>query len=246
MNLQNQTLGGLECQVVDKLPAGQQPEFIVILCHGFGAPGTDLVALGSELYYLESRLEQNTRFIFPAAPLSLAEQGMPGGRAWWQLDMEQITAAIQRGEMRDQRAVVPEGLPEARELLSNLVYDVRRCMQVDVDRMVLGGFSQGSMLATDVALRLSETAAGLCIFSGTLLCEEEWRKQAVRHQSLPVLQSHGYRDPILPYAGAEWLLKMLTDAGLSVEFVPFDGMHTIPPEALERFAKMLKQITSGN
>lgn len=232
-------LGGLRCLVVDDLPDGRAPTGVCVLCHGFGAPGSDLAPLGPELLWRVPPLCETLRFVFPAAPLSLDDIGMPGGRAWWVLDVEQLMAAAAGLVVRDLRRTVPEGLEPARERLMHLVEDVERTMHVPPDRVVLGGFSQGAMVATDMALRLPTGPAGLCVMSGTLLGEEAWRPLAKSHAPLPVLQSHGRQDPILPFAGAELLRDLLTEAGHAVEFLPFDGPHTIPPAVVERLGQRL-------
>ena len=62
---------------------GQGP--VVVLLHGFGAPGDDLASLWRVL-----RAPTGTRFVFPEAPLSLEAMGMPGARAWWMIDMMRL------------------------------------------------------------------------------------------------------------------------------------------------------------
>ena len=245
MQAYERTLGRLQCVVLDTVPDGQPVELAVVLCHGFGASGTDLVGLGPELCQRAPELTGRTRFIFPAAPLSLDDVGMPGSRAWWHLDLEALNNAIEHGEFRDQRESTPDGLDEARELLTELVEAVETEWQLGPDSLVLGGFSQGSMIAADVALRLPEPPAALCIWSGTLLCEAVWRAQAESRGTLRIFQSHGRTDPILPYAAAEWLRDLLTESGLEVEFLEFPGVHTIPAEAVERTAAILQEIVNG-
>ena len=95
------------------------------------------------------------------------------------------------------------------------------------------------MVATDVTLRLEEAPAGLFIFSGTLICEPEWRKRAPARRGLEVLQSHGTQDPLLPFQRALALRDLLVEAGLNVDFLPFEGVHTISLEALHRAADFL-------
>ena len=104
---------------------------------------------------------------------------------------------------------------------------------------MLGGFSQGAMLATDVALRLDEPPAGLVIFSGTLVNEAEWAARAPRRAGLGVLQSHGRQDPLLPFDNAVALRDLLAGAGLAVDFFAFDGGHALPPDALLRLGAFL-------
>jgi phospholipase/carboxylesterase len=238
-------LGGLSCQLVDMLPAGQSPRLLAVLCHGFGAPGTDLVPIGSELILLKPRLADSVRFIFPAAPLRLDEQGLVGGRAWWMLDTAHIAAAIRQGQLRSQRMESPDELPRARQLLMCLLQDGQAQLGTPASRIVLGGFSQGAILAVDVALRLPEPPAALCVWSGTLLCEQDWRPLAQGRANLPVLQSHGRQDPLLPFEGGIWLRDMFTEAGMQVDFVEFEGGHAIPGQALRRLAVLLEQLALG-
>jgi phospholipase/carboxylesterase len=77
------------------------------------------------------------------------------------------------------------------------------------------------------------------ILSGTLIAEAEWRARAPARKGLRVFQSHGRRDPILPYDNAERLRGLLQDAGLEVDFLAFEGEHTIPMDALSRVADLL-------
>lgn len=238
MQMTQQTLAGLECRILD----AAEPELAVILCHGFGAPGTDLVPLGPEILTLADALDGRVQFVFPAAPLQLDEHGLPGGRAWWMLDIEQLNRAIALGEFRDLRNDRPDGLIRSRESLHALATLVRERTGLPWSRIVLGGFSQGAMVATDLMLHLDAPVALLSVLSGTLLNEPEWRQLAADHAPVPVLQSHGRQDPILPYAASEWLRDLLIENGFEVEFLPFDGVHTIPYPALQRLAQRLQEL----
>lgn len=243
--MHTETLGGLRCYVYDQLPPGERPQLAAVLCHGFGAPGSDLAGLGPEVLRLQPKLAAAVRFYFPEGPLSLAEAGIPGGRAWWMLDIAKLNLAIQTGGLRDLRNDHPPELPASRENLTNLVREVQRQTGLPTAQFVLGGFSQGSMLATDVALRLPEAPALLTVFSGTLLAEDEWRDLAARRGPLNVLQSHGREDMVLPFQAAEWLRELFTASGFDVEFLPFHGPHTIPAEAVRRFAARLEASMRG-
>ncbi|TSC33646.1 alpha/beta hydrolase [Corallococcus sp. Z5C101001] len=226
-------LGELNCHVVDALPEGAKPALAVVLSHGFGAPGSDLVALAPELMNAAPRLAEAVRFVFPEAPLTLEHLGMAGGRAWFEIPM-----AILMGQQRDWEQyslAVPPGMPAARRALMSTV----AALQLPFQRIVLGGFSQGAMMSTDVALRLEESPAGLCLLSGAQVAGEEWKAKAHARPSLPVFQGHGRQDAVLPYAEGERLRGLLTGAGMPVEFLPFDGGHTIITEELEQLAAFL-------
>jgi len=231
------TIGSLRCRVLQQRTAAA--DLTVVLCHGFGAPGDDLVLLGGELIRQRSELGQRARFVFPEAPLVLSQFGMAYGRAWWEIDLDRMAAARSPEDVRRLSQHTPEGLIPARRAMLALVDELARQAGGGVSRMVLGGFSQGGMVATDVALRLEEAPAGLLIFSGTLIAEPEWRKRAPSRRGLKVLQSHGTQDPLLPFERAVALRDLLIDAGLEVDFLSFEGGHTIPAEALERAADFL-------
>jgi phospholipase/carboxylesterase len=112
---------------------------------------------------------------------------------------------------------------------------------VPSSRVVLGGFSQGSMLSCDFALNDERPLAGLVLFSSTLLCRADWQRRAPKRKGLPVLQFHGRADPVLPFALAEQQRDLLLEAGLDVEFSAFNGGHGIAPSATEALSRFIKQ-----
>jgi phospholipase/carboxylesterase len=229
-------LGPLEARVVQQEPS-VRPTLAVVLCHGFGASGTDLVPLAHELLARVPALSNNVRFIFPAAPLGFGGEA----RAWWPINFEAALAARAAGPQGQaaMRVRVPEGLLQSRRQLAACVEAVGQTSGLPMGRLVLGGFSQGAMVSTDLTLRQDEAPAALVILSGGLIAETEWRARAGRRKGLAVLQSHGRQDPILPFPDAQALHELLQEAGLSVDFLPFDGGHTIPEEALARLGTLL-------
>lgn len=235
------TLGSLRCTVFPEADTSKPPRAMVVLCHGFGAPGEDLVGLHRELLAMKPSLSQ-ARFIFPEAPLSLASMGMgESARAWWHLDMERIMR-LQRVDaeaIEELEKSEPEGLPHARQLLLKLLDEVTTATGLPYSRVLLGGFSQGAMLTTDVTLRLEEAPLGLAILSGTLICKDTWTRRAKARAGLPVFQSHGTADAILPYSVAVSLKELLTASGLTVEFTSFEGGHGIPLAPLRNLSKYI-------
>lgn len=234
-------IGGLQARLVDALPEGAAPRLLCVLCHGYGAPGDDLVSIGSELIRASQAVAAGVRFVFPAAPLTLGGYYGNEARAWWPIDMEALDDAIRRGTFLDRTSEIPEELPAARALLTELISSQLQDLGLGVDRLVLGGFSQGAMLATDVTFRLRGNPALLGIFSGTLINAEEWRTLAAARRGTVVVQSHGRQDPLLPFAAAENLRDLLEGSGAEVEFVPFDGPHTIPIEGLVAFLRAIER-----
>src|SRR5580658_6286757 len=115
----------------DREGGGDGP--VVVLLHGFGAPGDDLVSLWRVL-----AAPLGTRFVFPAAPVDLGPAYM-GGRAWWHVDFE---ARARRQALGDKRDVseVPEGLDLARSQVGALLDEVERLLAPAPGKVVLGGF----------------------------------------------------------------------------------------------------------
>ena len=236
------TLGSLKCIIFDP-PKDSAPKRIVMLSHGFGAPGNDLVPLAGELVHIDPSLEAETQFIFPAAPLSLASMGIYGGLAWWMIDLESRIEAFERGDFDILRNDEPEGMAEVSDALLAATEDALSQAGLDASRLIIGGFSQGSMVSTDVALRMKDRPAGLAVLSGTLICEARWKELADRRGPLPVLQTHGHFDQILPYQCAEWLKEMFENAGFPLDFRPFPGRHEIPYTALEGLVDLIRRAT---
>ncbi len=213
----------------DRQGGGDGP--VVMMLHGYGAPGTDLVPLSRQL-----QVPQETRFIFPAAPIELTE--FPGdARAWWPIDMIELQRALAAGRERDMSSSTPEGLAPARAMVEAAL------AELGDTPVLLGGFSQGAMLALDVALHTKHPISALALLSGTLLCEKEWTELASGRTPLRVLQSHGRHDPLLPFSQAERLRELLTTAGHEVTFTPFNGGHEIPFGVLEAFAALVRSVS---
>jgi phospholipase/carboxylesterase len=223
----------------DREGGGQGP--MVVLLHGFGAPGTDLVPLWRQL-----DVPAGTRFAFPEAPHTI-DVGMPGfeGRAWWMLDVAKLQAALLEGAIDELANRVPEGLDEARERIVELLDELEERYAVRGDRLVLGGFSQGAMLSLDVALRSEHPFAGLVLMSGTLISADEWRKLLPTRRGLPVLQSHGRDDPLLSFTLAERLRDLMQEAGLEVTWVPFNGGHGIADSGLDALSAFIRRTLAG-
>jgi phospholipase/carboxylesterase len=233
--MKTETFGELRCVVT----GGEDREGngdVVVLLHGFGAPGEDLVPLWRVL-----GVPRGTRFVFPSAPLELSyAYGMGDARAWWMIDLAALDAAIRQGTFRELGKDVPVGLDTARAAVIGMLEAIDARMRPS--SLVLGGFSQGAMLALDVALHTDRPLAGLVLLSGTLLAETLWSPRMPSRKGTPVLQSHGTHDPLLPYAVAEKLRDHMSEAGLDVEFVGFRGQHEIPPIVLDRASAFLRRV----
>lgn len=222
-------VGGLKVRFTggsDGQGGGNGP--VVMLLHGFGAPGDDLVPLADVI-----DVPAGTRWVFPEAPLSL-NMGFGDSRAWWIIDFARIQEDRAAGRVRDLSIEVPQGLALARERFLAFLKELPRQFQIDYKKTVIGGFSQGAMLTCDAVLHTDYPFAGLVQLSGNLLAQSVWSPLIPKRKGLPVFQSHGTLDDILPHVGAERLRDALIQSGLPVEWHSFRGGHEIPELVLRR------------
>lgn len=225
------SLGGLKVRLAggsDGRGGGDGP--IVLLLHGFGAPGDDLVPLADVI-----QVPGKTRWLFPEAPLPL-NMGFGDSRAWWIIDFARIQEDRAAGRVRDLSVEIPQGLALARDRFLVFLKELPRQLSIDYKKTVIGGFSQGAMLTCDAVLQTNYPFAGLVQLSGNLLAQAVWGPLMTQRRGLPVFQSHGAKDDILPHVGAERLRDALNQAGLLVEWHSFRGGHEIPEPVLQRLS----------
>src|ERR1044071_9380249 len=140
--MREEYIGGLRTRVTggtDGKGGGHGP--LVLLLHGFGAPGDDLVSLADVV-----NVPTGTRFFFPEGPLSLSF-GPTDARAWWLIDMARMQADRMAGRVRDLSQDIPKGLAPARERLLAFLKVVEQQFDADPRATILGGVSKGAMLS---------------------------------------------------------------------------------------------------
>lgn len=211
---------------------------VVILCHGYGAPATDLIPIGHELAGDEEC--SGTLFVFPEAPYSLDEFSEYDARAWWPLSLRMLEDAMSDPQVLPKHT--PEGLGSANEKLQKLTDSISKSFGIPYHQIVIGGFSQGAMLSTECFLSHPQPLGGLAIFSGTLICKPNWAEKASKMESARIVQTHGRTDQVLPFFNAVALKELFKEQKLSVDFHEFSGGHTIPQQALEMLVNLVSQV----
>lgn len=204
---------------------GENSDHHVVLLHGFGADAGDLAPLADLL-----DPEHLWNFTFPEAPLEVPIGPGFVGRGWFPISLRDLEVGVDFTQIR------PPGLNDSAKMVSELIF------HLNPKKLVLGGFSQGAMVATDVALHQPNDINGLILYSGVLLDEKGWSKLATDFKGKPFLQSHGVNDSVLPIRGAERLFQMLKGAGAEGSFLSFSGGHEIPMPVLKKTSEFLRQI----
>ena len=172
---------------------GEGPPTRVFL-HGYGSNAEDW-----DPFTRTIAAPANTRFVFPEAPeTTVPPDGPLGGRAWWRLDLESHLPPGRK--LPDLSATHPPGIDVAAASVRTLLHDVSWRSGGPI---VLGGFSQGAMVASDLAFTSSDELAALVLLSGTPVDVATWRRGFASRRGLPVFVSHGRADAVLSFAAAE-------------------------------------------
>ncbi len=235
-------LGPLDCWTV--APPKIQPALqLIFLMHGYGAPQDDLVGLAGPLLLACFAQGVNPVLIFPGAPCDLSGPGYEGA-AWWPINMARLMEAAATNSFDQMREEVPPGLDDARNAVDATLIDVFSKYKCSSANLILGGFSQGAMLAMDVAARgMNDPPAKLALLSGACICESLWIASGTeRLKQTESMQSHGRMDPVLPIQTGLFLNNVLQRVCAKTQLIEFDGFHQIPDEAIDGIALLASQI----
>lgn len=201
---------------------GGRPGHLVVLLHGYGADGNDLIGLAPML----APLMPGVAFHAPNAPYPC--EGNPFGYQWF-------------GISRLNQEIALAGVRAAAPLVNNFLDDTMAQYGLDESRTALVGFSQGTMMALHVGLRRKKQLAGIVGFSGMLAGPDELPAEIVTRP--PVLLAHGDSDEMLPCALTEIAARALAANGVQVQKHIAEGVgHGIDGTGLELAARFLLEV----
>lgn len=181
-----------------------------------------------DLQGLKSHLPSHLVLVTPRAPFPAAPWGYGPGWAWYQYAGED--------------GVVRETLEESQACLHDFLKGLPERLPHAPGPLVMGGFSQGGTMALRWALEHPGSAAGVVMLSGFVVAEPPLSGSLEASRELPILWSHGMRDPAIPFGLGERGRRALKEAGLVVTEVDHPGGHWIPPEALELLPDWLSSL----
>ena len=205
--------------------ADGRPRELVILLHGLGADGNDLISLAPRF----AQALPEAAFVSPNAPFP-CDMGPPGastGRQWFSF------------QDRDPAAVLAGVRAAASHLDAFIDAELERAGLPDA-RLVLLGFSQGTMMALHTAVRRARPCAAVIGYSGALVGPELLAEE-VRSRP-PVLLVHGDADELVPFPAMAAAEQALRAEGFVVRVEARPGLgHGIDEAGLRLGAAMLKQ-----
>lgn len=204
--------------------SGSKPEALVILIHGYGSNGEDLISLAA---MMQPSLPF-AAFVAPNAPLPLPH--MAAAHQWW---------PIETFSMAERAA----GAAAAAPVLDEFISQELKKAGLTSDRLLLVGFSQGTMMALHVGLRRPEAIAGIVGISGMLVAPESL--EADISSRPPVLLIHGTQDDVVPFRAMELASSALAAVGVPVETHASVGIgHTIGSDGLSAATEFARRTLS--
>ena len=172
--------------------SGGLPKQLMVLLHGYGADGADLIGLGQEW----RELWPDMLFVAPNAPEICA--GNPNGFQWFPLAVDRIAGRI-------------EGAAAARPVLVNFLIDLWAQTGLTAADTILCGFSQGAMMALHVGTSLDQKLIGIVAFSGALIPPDGFGDDYFAKP--PIALIHGEFDQVVDPNLSRESAQVLADAG---------------------------------
>lgn len=197
-------------------PSSNPP--VLVLLHGLGADEMDLIGLAAELdprlYVVSIRAPYETGY---------------GGCAWFGIEflpdgsrlIDQDQAASSLDQLIDELEAISAALAPS--------------------RLILGGFSQGAMMAAGVVLRRADLLDAAWLMSGRLIPSFDDGTSPAK--VLPILEQHGLYDDVLPATDGRQLAALLKAKGHEVTFTEYPMAHQISFESLADANEWLQRTT---
>jgi phospholipase/carboxylesterase len=201
--------------------SGGKPKQLAILLHGWGADGPNLIDLAD----MFAPALPDALFVAPNAPYVCEVN--PYGYQWFSL-------------MDRQPQHMLAGARNAADILNHFIDHALHDLKLDNSKLILIGFSQGTMTALHVALRRVPAIGALVGFSGALVGAEVLASEIAARP--PVCLIHGEADDVVPFAAMKQAVESLTAVGVNVESHsrPFVG-HSIDMEGIKAASTFLKK-----
>jgi len=181
----------------------------IIAIHGRGADAPDLIPLVQSLELAD------TLVIAPRAPMPY---DFGGGYTWYDLSEEAIPH--------------PGTFNRSLNLLTKFISEVKQAYPIDPTRLILLGFSQGTVMSYSAGLTKPDGIIGIVALSGYIPQKSGLQFRWEEAKKLPVFVSHGAYDELIPVTLARESVQLLTKAEAKVEYHEYSMGHEIKQETL--------------
>ncbi len=201
---------------------------IVVLLHGLGSNGRDLIGLAPEL----SQFLPNAIFISPDAPFAcdMVPPGYPDSYQWFSL------------QTRDPSDIL-RGIKTATPILNTFLDNILEEYKLPASKLALVGFSQGTMMSLYAGPRYKNKIAGVLGYSGALFWEEGTKTEDL--QNIPIHLIHGEADDVVPVEAFHEANNVLKAHNFNATGYTQPGLpHSIDMKGIESGGAFLKKILS--
>ena len=199
----------------------KKPKNAVILCHGYGGDGKDISILAG---YWRTYLP-DTIFICPDAPEKC--EASPSGFQWFALtdqDPEQILS----------KSLVAENK------LNKLIDEVKEGYNLLANQIIIGGFSQGSMISLQTGIKRKDKINSILGYSGKIIDLEHLSKNIVSRPNIFLM--HGDIDQVVPVDGLLEAKNFFNKNNYEIETKIFKNCeHRIPMEGSSLGLQFIKK-----
>jgi len=206
--------------------AGGAARQLVVLLHGYGADGNDLIEIGRAW----QGLLPQAAFVSPHAPEPCGQA--PTGRQWFNLTFRDP----------NERWI---GVNKAAPVLEHFLDAELARRNLPASALALVGFSQGTMMALHVGLRRAAAPLAIVGYSGLLVIPPDLKPEALAAEIKsrpPVLLVHGDSDDLIPPQAMFQASSELASLGVGVEWHLSEGVgHGIDQEGLRHGGEFLKR-----
>ena len=201
--------------------SGGDPQQLVILLHGRGADGDDLIGVVPVL----AKTLPHAAFVLPTAPQRC--ETSPYTYEWFSLP---------DGDRHPDK--VEAGVRAAAPVLDGFIDDELAAHGLPDDRLALFGFSQGCMMALHVGLRRPNACAAILGYSGRLCAAESLFGEIASRP--PVLLCHGTDDTTVPFEAQNLAATAIEAAGVAVVTIERPGLgHRLDRKGIDAGAALL-------
>lgn len=210
-------------------PASQQkPKNMVILLHGVGSNGQDLISLAP----LWEQFIPECVFISPDAPFAcdMAPPGYPNSFQWFSLLNRDVDVML-------------EGVKIIQPILQSFINSQLEEYSLEHSKLALVGFSQGTMTSLHVGPRVNPKIAGMVGYSGALLWEDKMKTEEINR--IPIHLIHGQSDDVVSVKAWDFACSTLKECGFNISGHTTPGLyHSIDAAGIQSGGEFLKKIFS--
>ncbi len=206
-------------------PANVPPKQMIIMLHGVGSNGRDLISLAPIL----AKYVPEAVFISPDAPFAcdMVPAGYPDAYQWFSLANREPSAML-------------KGVKTVFPLVEEFIESQLELYNLPANKLSLLGFSQGTMTSLYAAPRLKSKIAGVLGYSGALLSDG---KDLADLHKIPIHLIHGQADDVVPVQAWDMAKNILISNGYEFSGHTTRGLtHSIDQAGIDSGGEFLKRV----